>query len=69
MYQITSGDDNNDFLISENGTISTNKLLDREAQAIYSMVVTATDQASLLQQRLSSTVQVLKVMPLSITLC
>ncbi|XP_031340977.1 cadherin-related tumor suppressor [Photinus pyralis] len=58
VYTITSGDENNDFRIAPNGTILTNRNLDRETQGIYNLVVTATDQAVLPQHRLSSTVQV-----------
>ncbi|XP_059476479.1 cadherin-related tumor suppressor [Neocloeon triangulifer] len=57
-YSISSGDEDNDFAISENGTIVTARALDREQRALYSLVVTATDQAAPPQQRLSSTVQV-----------
>ncbi|KAK4886263.1 hypothetical protein RN001_002534 [Aquatica leii] len=58
VYTITYGDENNDFRIASNGTILTNKNLDRETQGIYNLVVTATDQAVLPQRKLSSTVQV-----------
>lgn len=61
VYSITSGDERSDFEIAPNGTIRTKKLLDRETQSLYNLVVTATDQAPLVQQRLSSTVQVRKV--------
>ncbi|KAG5892988.1 hypothetical protein JTB14_031839 [Gonioctena quinquepunctata] len=58
LYSITSGDENSDFKIFQNGTISTNNQLDRETQGIYNLVVTATDQAVIPNKRLSSTVQV-----------
>ncbi|CAH0559968.1 unnamed protein product [Brassicogethes aeneus] len=57
-YSITSGDEHNNFEISEMGVISTKKILDREAQGLYNLVVTATDQAQPSDLRLSSTVQV-----------
>ncbi|XP_065342592.1 cadherin-related tumor suppressor [Cloeon dipterum] len=57
-YSISSGDEDNDFDISENGTVVTARALDREQKALYSLVVTAIDQAAPPQQRLSSTVQV-----------
>lgn len=58
VYSITSGDDHGDFEIFSNGTISTKKQLDRETQAIYNLVVTATDKALPPEKPLSSTVQV-----------
>lgn len=58
VYSITSGDENKDFEIFPNGTIATRKLLDRETQAIYNLVVTATDKAISPEKPLSSTVQV-----------
>lgn len=57
-YSITSGDEKGDFEIADNGTILTKRQLDREAQGLYNLVVTATDQAAAPEQRLSSTVQV-----------
>lgn len=62
MYSITSGDDNGDFEIFSNGTIATKKKLDRETQAIYNLVVTATDKALPPEKPLSSTVQV-RILP------
>jgi Cadherin domain len=59
-YSISSGDEDDDFSISTNGTIVTSRALDREQRALYSLVVTAIDQAAPPQQRLSSTVQVRK---------
>lgn len=58
VYSITSGDDHGDFEIFSNGTIATKKQLDRETQAIYNLVVTATDKALSPEKPLSSTVQV-----------
>lgn len=58
VYSITSGDENGDFGIASNGTIFTKKQLDREAQSLYNLLVTATDKASPPQDTLSSTVQV-----------
>ncbi|XP_044732152.1 cadherin-related tumor suppressor [Chrysoperla carnea] len=57
-YAILSGDEKHDFQILSNGTIFTKRQLDRETQAIYNLVVTATDQAKPPQKQLSSTVQV-----------
>lgn len=58
VYTITAGDDKGDFKILPTGEIIVNKNLDREEQALYNLVVTATDQASDPEERLSSTVQV-----------
>lgn len=58
VYSITSGDEKGHFSIAPNGTITTRRNLDREEHAIYNLVVTATDQATPPQQKLSSTVQV-----------
>lgn len=58
VYSISSGDDECDFAIAQNGTIYTTRLLDRETKSLYNLVVMATDQAKDAQQRLSSTVQV-----------
>ncbi|KAG7305888.1 hypothetical protein JYU34_008433 [Plutella xylostella] len=57
-YSITSGDDNQDFVIAENGTIYTRRLLDRETLPTYNLVVTARDSAVAPEPQLSSTVQV-----------
>lgn len=57
-YSITSGDENEDLAIAQNGTIYTIKSLDRETKSVYNLVVTGTDLAEPPQQRLSSTVQV-----------
>ncbi|KAG6455040.1 hypothetical protein O3G_MSEX009016 [Manduca sexta] len=57
-YKITSGDENQDFKIADNGTIYTAKLLDRETLPIYNLVVTARDLARPPEPQLSSTVQV-----------
>ncbi|XP_064636324.1 cadherin-related tumor suppressor-like [Lineus longissimus] len=59
QYSIESGDNKAQFRInSKNGTIFTTKPLDREEQAIYTLVVKATDQAEDTRDRLSSTTQV-----------
>ncbi|XP_044747791.1 cadherin-related tumor suppressor [Coccinella septempunctata] len=58
VYTISAGDDKGDFKILPSGEILVNKNLDREEQALYNLVVTATDQASDPEERLSSTVQV-----------
>lgn len=65
-YSITTGDDKGDFEIAQNGTILTKRLLDRETQGLYNLVVTATDQAVAPEQRLSSTVQVSTNIPTEI---
>ncbi|OWR45848.1 cadherin protein [Danaus plexippus plexippus] len=57
-YSIFSGDDNQDFKISSNGTIFTSSLLDRETIPIYNLVITAKDLAKPPEPRLSATVQV-----------
>lgn len=57
-YSITAGDDNNDFLMLQNGTIRTQRILDRETIPMYNLVVTARDSAKDPEKRLSSTVQV-----------
>ncbi|XP_017783736.1 PREDICTED: cadherin-related tumor suppressor [Nicrophorus vespilloides] len=56
-YGITSGDENEDFRITRNGTIITNRMLDRETRSVYNLVITATDMAAPPEKRLSSTVQ------------
>nr|XP_022911091.1 cadherin-related tumor suppressor [Onthophagus taurus] len=56
-YSIVSGDDRNEFKISEDGTVSTAKLLDRETQTIYNLIITATDKATTPQKKLSSSAQ------------
>jgi len=58
IYGISGGNDNEQFTISQNGTIYTAKGLDRETQSLYNLVVMATDQAKPPEKRLSSTVQV-----------
>lgn len=58
VYSITGGNENDQFRISQNGTILTTKALDRETQSLYNLVVTATDQSRPPEKRLSSTVQV-----------
>lgn len=58
VYSITSGNEKGDFEIASNGTIRTKRTLDREAQGLYNLVIIATDQAAMPEQRLSSTVQV-----------
>nr|XP_053612376.1 cadherin-related tumor suppressor [Plodia interpunctella] len=57
-YSITSGDENHDFDIVENGTILTANLLDRESIPVYNLIITATDSAKSPEPQLSSTVQV-----------
>ncbi|KAJ8730776.1 hypothetical protein PYW08_002189 [Mythimna loreyi] len=57
-YSISSGDEGQDFMIAENGTIYTARLLDRETLPIYNLVVTAKDMAKPPEPQLSSTVQV-----------
>lgn len=44
-YTITSGDDNSDFEIFSNGTIRTQRTLDRETKSSYNLIVTARDCA------------------------
>lgn len=58
VYSISGGNENEQFQISQNGTIFTAKPLDRETQSLYNLVVMATDQAKAPEKRLSSTVQV-----------
>nr|CAG4640600.1 EOG090X0007 [Eulimnadia texana] len=58
VYSISGGNDENQFDISQNGTIYTTKALDRETKSLYNLVVMATDQAKNVDKRLSSTVQV-----------
>ncbi|KAF6207505.1 hypothetical protein GE061_015951 [Apolygus lucorum] len=59
VYSILSGDDEESFLIDpNNGTIRTQKALDRETKSVYNLVVMASDRARQPNQRLSSTVQV-----------
>ena len=55
-YSIVSGNDNNVLDVSDNGTIFTTKLLDREEKAYYLLLVKATDAG--LPNQLSSSVQV-----------
>nr|XP_018915731.1 PREDICTED: cadherin-related tumor suppressor [Bemisia tabaci] len=58
-YSISSGDDEGDLWIDpNNGTIVTQRLLDREVKSLYNLVVVVSDQAKPPQQRLSSSVQV-----------
>lgn len=58
QYSITSGDENQDFAIADNGTIYTAKHLDREMLPLYNLIVTARDSAKPPEPQLSSTVQV-----------
>lgn len=58
QYTITSGDEAQDFVIADNGTIYTAKLLDRESFSMYNLIVTARDSAEPPEPQLSSTVQV-----------
>jgi len=55
-YSITSGNDEDAFSISENGTIFTVKDLDREKKSSYQLQVEAKDQSDV--KPLSSSVQV-----------
>lgn len=64
VYSITSGDDDHDFEIAQNGTVMTRRLLDRETRSLYNLVVTAHDQAQPPSARLSSTVQVINFVPI-----
>ena len=57
-YTITGGDEKNQFVIDENGTIFTRAPLDREGQSFYNLVVRASDLTEPPHTRLSSTVQV-----------
>jgi hypothetical protein len=60
QYSIESGDNKDQFRINnKNGAVFTTKPLDREEQAIYTLVVKATDQAKDTRDRLSSTTQVI----------
>ena len=56
LYSIVG--DNEQFSISENGTIYTQAPLDREDQSFYNLVIRASDMAEDPNKRLSSTVQV-----------
>lgn len=58
VYSIIGGNENDQFRITQNGTIMTSQSLDRETQSLYNLVVMATDQAKPPEKRLSSTVQV-----------
>lgn len=58
VYSIIGGNENEQFRITQNGTIMTSQSLDRETQSLYNLVVMATDQAKPPEKRLSSTVQV-----------
>ncbi|XP_064546558.1 cadherin-related tumor suppressor [Drosophila montana] len=44
-FSITAGDEDNDFWINSNGTISTRRQLDREHRSSYTLTVTARDCA------------------------
>ena len=59
IYSIVGGDDNEQFNISENGTIYTRTPLDREEQSFYNLVIKASDMAMPVNKRLTSTVQVI----------
>ena len=58
VYSIIGGNENEQFRITQNGTIMTSQSLDRETQSLYNLVIMATDQAKPPEKRLSSTVQV-----------
>lgn len=54
-----SEDKETDFVIDpRNGTIFSNRMLDRETRSAYNLVVLAKDKAKYPQQRLTATVQV-----------
>lgn len=57
-YRIVGGDPGGQFRISSNGTVMTQKRLDREETAFYQLVVVAEDGAEPSERRLSSSVQV-----------
>lgn len=58
-YEMVNEDKENDFIIdSKNGTIYSNRMLDRETHSTYGLVVLAKDKAKPPQQRLTATVQV-----------
>ena len=58
-YSIINGDDNNDFfIIPDNGNLLVNKNLDREIKSQYNLVIQANDNPEFESDRLSSTAQV-----------
>lgn len=59
VYSIIGGNENEQFRITQNGTIMTAKPLDRETQSLYNLIIMATDQAKPPEKRLSSNVQVI----------
>ncbi|KAK0180966.1 hypothetical protein PV327_003292, partial [Microctonus hyperodae] len=58
VYDITSGDENGDFIIMSNGSIFTRRLLDRESKFIYNLVITAQDSPQPPSKPLFATIQV-----------
>ncbi|XP_019377369.1 PREDICTED: protocadherin Fat 4, partial [Gavialis gangeticus] len=57
-YSIASGDSLGQFNIDKDGVLSIKKILDRESQSFYSLIVQVHDMASLPASRFTSTAQV-----------
>ena len=60
-YHIISGDDTEDFGISDNGTMFTRRSLDRETKTVYNLVLKAQDSPKPPGKALSTTIQVKKL--------
>lgn len=58
LYRIASGDPQNHFVISKEGVLQTKKVLDREVQSFYNLVITVNDLAPAPMTRFTSTAQV-----------
>lgn len=58
VYAVVGGDDDGDFGVAANGTIFTQRPLDREEKQLYNLVLSATDSPLPPARPLSSTVQV-----------
>lgn len=58
VYAVAGGDDDGDFGMAANGTLFTQRPLDRERKPLYNLVLSATDSPLPPAHPLSSTVQV-----------
>uniref|UniRef100_A0A3Q2ZZM4 Cadherin domain-containing protein n=1 Tax=Kryptolebias marmoratus TaxID=37003 RepID=A0A3Q2ZZM4_KRYMA len=58
FYRITSGDPHGHFVLSKDGVLRTQKVLDRETQSFYNLVITVNDLAPPPGARFTSTAQV-----------